>query len=70
MGEKKHTGTCFDCGGLLELFEFDIVKDTRIMKCQKCGLCHYYKKDILGRWKLLKVSKYASEPTRRPPGNL
>ena len=48
MGERKHTGICYDCGGSLELFEFDIKKDTKIMKCQNCGLFHYYKKDLLG----------------------
>jgi uncharacterized Zn finger protein len=61
MGERKHTGICYDCGGPLELFEFDIKKDTKIMKCQNCGLFHYYKKDLLGKWKLLKVSKNQGE---------
>jgi uncharacterized Zn finger protein len=62
MFEKKHKkhmdeAECYDCGGSLELFEFDMQKETRIMKCKDCGLFHYYKKDLLGRWKLLKVSK-------------
>jgi hypothetical protein len=55
--EKKHTGKCFDCNGPLELVEFDLQKDTKIMKCQNCSLLHHYKKDLLGKWKLLKVTK-------------
>jgi len=55
--ERKHTGKCFDCGGPLELVEFNAEKGTKIMKCQNCGLCHYYKKDFLGSWKLLKATK-------------
>jgi hypothetical protein len=55
--DKRHTGKCFDCDGLLELVEFDIQKETKIMKCQRCSLLHYYKKDFLGKWKLLKVTK-------------
>jgi uncharacterized Zn finger protein len=61
MGERRHTGICYDCGGPLELFEFDIKKDAKIMKCQNCGLFHYYKKDLLGKWKLLKVTKNQGE---------
>lgn len=56
--ERRQVGQCYDCGGLLELAELDIKKGTRIMKCQECSLFHYYKKDLLGRWTLLKVSKY------------
>lgn len=55
--EKKHTGKCFDCRGPLELVEFDFEKKGRIMRCQECGLFHVYRKDFLGNWKLLKVTK-------------
>lgn len=54
---RKHTGKCFDCEGTLELVEFDLQKDIKIMKCQRCSLVHHYKKDLLGKWKLLKVTK-------------
>jgi hypothetical protein len=54
---KRHTGKCFDCDGELELFEFDVRLGTRIMMCQKCGLYHFFKKDFLGSWTFLKVSK-------------
>jgi DNA-directed RNA polymerase subunit RPC12/RpoP len=59
--EKKHTGKCLDCGGPLELFELDIQKGTKIMKCQNCSLFHFYKKDFLGGYKLTKVSKAFGE---------
>ncbi|MGB9740342.1 MAG: hypothetical protein ACP5IM_02980 [Candidatus Bathyarchaeia archaeon] len=55
--EKKHLGRCFDCNGITELVELDVKKGTKIMQCTTCGLFHFYKKDFLGRWKLLKVSK-------------
>ena len=55
--KKKHTGKCVDCGGPLELVELNIQKGTRILRCQKCGLLHNYKKDIFGGWKLLKANK-------------
>lgn len=55
--ERRHTGECYDCGGPLELVEFDVKKGTRIMKCQECGLYHFHKKELFGGWKLLKVSK-------------
>ena len=56
--ERRYVGECCDCSGELELAELDIEKGTKIMKCQKCSLFHYYKKDLFGRWKLLRVSKY------------
>ena len=40
--KKKHTGKCADCGGPLELVELDVRKNTRILRCQKCGLLHHY----------------------------
>jgi uncharacterized Zn finger protein len=58
---KKHTGKCFDCEGSLELVEVDFKKDTKVMKCLNCGLLHHYKKDLLGKWKLLKVTKFSGE---------
>ena len=57
---KKHTGKCYDCGGPLELFELDIKQSTKVMKCQNCGLFHFYKKDFIGNYKLTKVTKNPS----------
>ncbi len=53
----RHTGTCFDCKGQLQLFEMDMKKSTKIMLCQNCGLFHFYKKNFVGNYKLVKVSK-------------
>jgi hypothetical protein len=55
--DKRHTGKCFDCEGLLEIVEYDFQKGTKVMKCQRCSLFHHYKKDFLGKWKLLRVAK-------------
>ena len=59
--DKRITGTCIDCSNNLELFEIDMEKDTKIMKCTSCGLFHFYKKGLLGGWRILKVSK---DPSR------
>jgi len=55
--DKTYTGECVDCGSLLELYEIDFEKDRRIMHCTNCGLYHFYKKDFLGKWKLVKASR-------------
>lgn len=57
VDRKKHTGKCFDCGGMLELVELDIQGPMKIMQCQDCGLYHLYKKDFLGKYRLLRVTK-------------
>lgn len=59
---KRHTGKCFDCGGTLELFELDLRGVNKIMQCRDCGLYHIYRKDFLGRYKLVKVSKLLDKP--------
>lgn len=55
--KRKHTGECYDCGGALELVEVDRKKNTKIMKCQECGLLHHYKRGFFGGWKLVKATK-------------
>lgn len=54
---EKHTGKCFDCQGKLQLFEMDMKKSTKIMLCENCGLFHFYRKNFIGNYDLLKVSK-------------
>jgi len=54
---KRITGTCIDCGCVLELFEMDMKKGVKILKCQECGMFHLYKKDFFGAYKVVKVSK-------------
>lgn len=54
--KRKYTGKCVDCGGPTELHELDVSKGARTLRCEECGLLHYYKKDILG-WKLIKASR-------------
>ena len=54
---KAHTGKCCDCSGPLELYEMDLSKATKIMLCSNCGLYHFFKKDFIGTYKLIKVSK-------------
>lgn len=54
---KTHTGKCKNCGSNLELYEIDFKKQMRVLRCQRCGLFHFYQKDIIGRWKLLKAAR-------------
>ena len=55
--DKTYSGECVNCGSPLELYEIDFDKNVRIMQCTKCGLYHFYKKDFLGKWKLIKASR-------------
>ena len=55
--KKKHTGKCIDCDGILELFELDVQKGTRVLRCQTCDLDHHYNKNIVGKWKFIKATK-------------
>lgn len=50
-------GSCCDCSGPLELFEIDLQRATKIMLCRDCGLFHYFRKDFLGNYKLMKATK-------------
>lgn len=55
---KRHVGKCQNCGYNLELYEIDVRKSMKVMKCERCGLLHYYKKDIVGKWRLQKAVKF------------
>jgi hypothetical protein len=57
LNGKKKVDDCYECQGTLKLYEIDMQKGTRIMQCEVCGLFHFYKKDFLAGWKLIKVSK-------------
>ena len=54
---KTHTGKCRNCGYTLELYEIDFKKEMRVLRCQRCGLFHFYKKDIIGRWRIIKAAR-------------
>jgi hypothetical protein len=55
--QRKHRGTCIDCGNVLELYMLDLKKGRRILQCTRCGLYHFYTKDLFGKWKLAKAAK-------------
>lgn len=54
---RRHTGVCIDCSNELELYMLDLKRGRRTLQCPRCGLYHFYKKDILGKWKLTKAAK-------------
>ena len=54
----RHRGVCIDCGNVLELYMLDLKKGRRILQCTHCGLYHFYKKDLFGKWKVVKAAKY------------
>lgn len=57
FGQKQKGNKCTNCGYPLELYEVDFKKNRKMLKCQRCGLYHYYKKDLVGKWKLQKAVK-------------
>jgi len=57
FGQKLKTGRCKNCDYPLEVYEIDFKKNTKILRCQRCGLYHYYKKDFVGKWRLIKAVK-------------
>jgi len=61
---KTQKGKCKNCSSPLELYELDMKRSTKIMKCQRCSTLHLYKKDIIGKWKLLKAQKVEVPPLR------
>lgn len=56
-GGMKYSENCENCRNALQLYELDSRKHMRVMRCQKCGMWHVYKRDVLGKWKLLKAQK-------------
>ena len=54
---KTYTGNCVDCDAGLQLYEVDFNKGRRIMQCTRCGLYHFYKRNFVGKWKLVKASR-------------
>ncbi len=57
FGQKLKTNKCKNCGYPLEVYEIDFKKGRKMLKCQRCGLYHYYKKDLVGKWRLQKAVK-------------
>ena len=64
-GDKKKQNLCMECNNELKLFELDIQKATKILHCPDCLLFYLYKKDLLGGWKLQKVSRDPSRLTKK-----
>jgi len=54
---KLHGGKCQNCGYALELYEMDVKRRCKTMRCERCGLLHYYRKDIVGKWRLQRAAK-------------
>jgi len=59
---KAQKGKCKCCGSTLELYELDFRRSSKVMKCTRCGMLHLYKKDIIGKWRLLKAQKQELPP--------
>ncbi len=54
---RLHPGKCQNCGYALDLYEMDVKKRMKVMRCDRCGMMHVYKKDLIGKWRLLKAAK-------------
>ncbi|MGD8506835.1 MAG: hypothetical protein PVF15_09270 [Candidatus Bathyarchaeota archaeon] len=57
FGPKSKSGKCKGCEYPLEIYEINFKKGRKILRCQRCGLYHYYKKDFVGKWKLQRAVK-------------
>jgi len=55
--DRTYGGECVDCGSPLVLYEADFEKNRQILQCTRCGLYHFYRKDFLGKWKLVKAGR-------------
>jgi len=62
--QKTQKGKCKCCGSSLELYELDVRRSQKILKCQRCGALHLYKKNIVGKWRLEKAQKIDMPPPR------
>ena len=54
---RVHAGKCKNCGYALDLYEMDVKRSSKVMRCERCGLLHIYRKDIVGKWRLQKAVK-------------
>jgi len=54
---SKAKGKCKGCGSPMELYELDFRRSTKVMRCTRCGMLHMFKKDIIGKWRLIKAQK-------------
>jgi DNA replicative helicase MCM subunit Mcm2 (Cdc46/Mcm family) len=57
---RNAKGNCVDCNGPLVLLEEDYRRKTRVLVCERCGLMHLFAKNVLSKWKLIKVRKRES----------
>jgi len=57
---REQRGSCYECGGSLELLHVDVKKGTKVVRCKTCGLLHACEKDFLGRWRLRKAYRNPS----------
>jgi hypothetical protein len=58
--KEKPKEKCLDCGKDLHLFELNVDRQVKIMKCEECGIYHIYSKDAFGNWKIKKATKDAA----------
>lgn len=54
---KIQTYKCTNCKYPLQVYHIDFKKYRKVLMCQRCGLYHHYKKNLVGRWKLQRVAK-------------
>jgi hypothetical protein len=55
-GPKVSKGKCKNCRGPLEVAEIDFRRGVQVLRCQRCGLLHYFTRNIIG-WKLWRVTQ-------------
>ncbi len=48
---------CVECGSFLRVYDINFQTGRKVMRCEQCGLLHMYKKDILGRWRIVRATR-------------
>ena len=48
---------CVECGSFLRVYDINFQTGRKVMRCEQCGLLHIYKKDILGRWRIVRATR-------------
>ena len=54
---KVTSERCVECGSPLKVYDINFQTGRKVMRCEQCGLLHYYKKSLLGGWRIVRASR-------------
>ena len=53
---------CVECRSPLKVYDINFQTGLARAQCEKCGLQHNYKKDRLGRWHIVRITRRVHVP--------